>query len=397
MGRGVAYSTTEAAHLLNVPAEGMSAWAGEPDHFARRFAAEGGNARGFAQRRFFASYLGEMLAEAVATGRTKLAEATAISAARNGGWTVELTDDTSVEADVLVLAVGNQEPEGLGAFAGVGRRFVGNPWGGDARAAVKELAESGGAALIVGTGLTMVDLVLSLEAAGHQGRIVALARRGLIPRAHADFESAPVDREELPGGLRAMFRWLRRRSAEVGWRAAVDSLRPYSHELWQGLTLNEQQRFLRHARPWWDVHRHRIAPEVAATVANMIAAGQLEVVAGRVLSGRDVPDGVEVEYRRRGATQTRSESFEYIFNCTGPLHSITRSKDPLLRSLLGAGEVRPDHLGIGLEVSDECRAGTRLWALGPLTKGRYWEIIAVPDIREQAAAVADDIARELGA
>src|SRR5207302_72370 len=153
---------------------------------------------------------------------------------------------------------------------------------------------------------------------------------------------------------------------------------------------------LRHARPWWDVHRHRIAPEVAAIVAGMIAGGQLEVVAGRILSARDVHEGVEVEYRRRGATQNRIESFEYIFNCTGPLHSITRSKDSLLRSLLGAGEAQPDHLGIGLEVTDECRAGTRLWALGPLTKGRYWEIIAVPDIREQAAAVADDITRELG-
>jgi uncharacterized NAD(P)/FAD-binding protein YdhS len=397
MGRGVAYSTTEPAHLLNVRAEGMSAWAGEPDHFARRFETEGGTARGFAQRRFFATYLGEMLGAAIASGRTELAEATAVSALRDGGgWRVGFDDGTSAEAEALVLAVGNQEPEGLGAFAGVGRRFVRNPWGGDALAAVADLADSGGAALIVGTGLTMVDLVLSLDAAGHQGGIVALSRRGLIPRAHADFDAAPVDKNALPDGLRAMFRWLRRRSAEVGWRTAVDSLRPYSHELWQGLTLDEQERFLRHARPWWDVHRHRIAPEVASIVANMIAAGQLEVVAGRILSARDASEGVEVEYRRRGAPRSRTESFEYVFNCTGPLHSVTRTRDPLLRSLLGAEEVKPDHLGIGLEVSDECRAGSRLWALGPLTKGRYWEIIAVPDIREQAAAVADDIARELG-
>src|SRR5438270_6687293 len=172
----------------------------------------------------------------------------------------------------------------------------------------------------------MIDLVLSLDAAGHQGRILALSRRGLIPRAHADFDAAPVERQALPSGLGAMFRWLRRRSAEVGWRAAVDSLRPYSHDSWQGLTLDEQERFLRHARPWWDVHRHRIAPEVAAIVAGMIAGGQLEVVAGRILSARDVHEGVEIEYRRRGATQSRAEVFEYIFNCTGPLHSITRSK-----------------------------------------------------------------------
>jgi uncharacterized NAD(P)/FAD-binding protein YdhS len=398
MGKGVAYSTNEAAHLLNVRAEGMSAWAGDPNHFARRFEAEGGAARGFAQRRFFATYLGEILADAVNGGCTELCGASAVGAARtDDGWLISFDDGSSAETQALVLAVGNQEPEGLAAFAGVGQRFVGNPWGAAARAAVDDLAASGGAALIVGTGLTMVDLVLSLDAAGHNGRIVALSRRGLIPRAHADFEPASIDRAELPPGLRAMFRWLRRRSAEVGWRAAVDSLRPYSHHLWQALTHDEQRRFLRHVRPWWDVHRHRIAPEVAATVANMIAAGQLEVVAGRIITARDAPARVEVEYRRRGAGQNRTESFEYVFNCTGPLHSIARSKDPLLRSLLGAGEAQPDHLGIGLAIDGTCRAGEHLWAVGPLTKGRYWEIIAVPDIRDQAAAVADDIQRELEA
>jgi len=396
MGRGVAYSTTEAAHLLNVRAEGMSAMAGDPSHFADRFAEEGGSPRGFAQRRFFATYLGEILSKAVASGLVDLAEATAVSATRDGEqWTVSFNDGSFASADVLVLAVGNQEPEGLGAFAGVGRRFVGNPWGDAARAAVKDLAATGRAALIVGTGLTMVDLVLSLDASGYAGRIVALSRRGLSPRAHADFEPVPIESDALPRGLRQMFRWLRRRSAEVGWRAAIDSLRPHSHALWQSFTHDEQRRFLRHARPWWDVHRHRIAPEVASIVAGMIADGRLEIVAGRIQSAREAGGGIEVDYRRRGSAQDRTETFAYVFNCTGPLHSITRSRDPLLSSLLVAGEAKPDHLGIGLEISDDCRAGSRLWAMGPLTKGRYWEIIAVPDIREQAAAVAEDIQREL--
>jgi len=398
MGKGVAYSTTEEVHLLNVRAEGMSALAGDPGHFARRFEDEGGDSRGFAQRRFFATYLGEILNDAVSSGRTELAEATAISAAREAdGWKVGFADGSAVEADALVLAVGNQEPEALRAFADIGARFVGNPWGSDARAAVDNLARIDGAALIVGTGLTMVDLVLSLDAAGHRGRIVALSRRGLIPRAHADFDPAPVEKDQLPGDLRAMFRWLRKRSAEVGWRAAVDSLRPHSHPLWQSLGVDQQRRFLRHARPWWDVHRHRIAPEVAATVARMVADGRLEIVAGRIVSARETRVGIEVEYRRRRASAVHSMSFGYGFNCTGPLHSITRSKDPLLRSLLDHGEVEPDHLGIGLQIDGTCRAGEHLWAMGPLTKGRYWEIIAVPDIRDQAAEVAEDIQRELGA
>jgi uncharacterized NAD(P)/FAD-binding protein YdhS len=395
-GRGVAYSTTEDAHLLNVRAEGMSAWAGEPDHFAKRFASEGGEPRGFAQRRLFGRYLGEILDEAVDNGCVEVVHATAVQAQRHGdAWRVGLEDGSVLTADGMVLAVGNQEPEGLASFAKVGDRFIGNPWGDMARAAVQDLASAGGSALLIGTGLTMVDLVLSLDAAGHRGRIVALSRRGLAPRSHADFSPAPVERDELPHGLRSMFRWLRQRTAQVGWRAAVDSLRPHSHPLWQGLTVEEQRRFLRHARPWWDVHRHRIAPEVADTVARMVASGQLEILAGRIMAACETEDGISVQFRRRGHQGLQSETFAYAINCTGPLHSIARSRDPLLRSLLDAGAVQPDHLGIGLELEGTCRAGEHLWAMGPLTKGRYWEIIAVPDIREQAAEVAADIEQEL--
>jgi uncharacterized NAD(P)/FAD-binding protein YdhS len=398
-GRGVAYSTTEPAHLLNVRAEGMSAWAGEPDHFAERFEAEGGDRRGFAQRRLFGRYLGEILDEAVASGRTNLVRAHAVTAQRTcERWRIGLDDGSTVEAGAVALAIGNQEPEGLRAFDGAGKRYVANPWGDEARAAVRDLAASGGDALLIGTGLTMVDLVLSLDAAGHQGAILALSRRGQAPRAHADFEPAPVEADEVPHGrLSAMWRWLRRKSAEVGWRAAVDSLRPHSHPLWQSLDSEEQRRFLRHARPWWDVHRHRIAPEVAATIARLVGEGRLEIMAGRIVAAAGTPDGIDVELRRRGEKTQRRRTFAYAFNCTGPLHTVDHTRDPLLRSLLDAGETRPDQLGIGLEVDDKCRAGERLWALGPLTKGRYWEIIAVPDIREQAAEIAEDMARELQA
>jgi uncharacterized NAD(P)/FAD-binding protein YdhS len=396
-GKGVAYSTTEPAHLLNVRAEGMSAWAGEPDDFARRFEAEGGDRRGFAQRRLFGRYLGEILAEAVTSGHTELVHASAVAATRREGrWALELDDGTVIDAATIALAIGNQEPEALRAFDAAGDKFIANPWGAEARNAVDQLVRTGGDALLVGTGLTMVDLVLSLDAAGHQGGILALSRRGQIPRSHADFEPAPVDAAEVPHGrVRDIWRWLRRRSAEHGWRAAVDSLRPHSHSLWQSLDLQEQQRFLRHARPWWDVHRHRIAPEVAATVARLVGEGRLQIVAGRITGAEKNGDGVDVEYRRRGQQRSERRSFAFAFNCTGPLHAMERTRDPLLRTLLDTGAARPDQLGMGLAVDENSRAGERLWALGPLTKGRYWEIIAVPDIRDQAAAVAQDIAREL--
>jgi uncharacterized NAD(P)/FAD-binding protein YdhS len=398
MGRGVAYSTTEPAHLLNVRAEGMSAWAGEADHFAKRFEGEGGDKRGFAERRLFGRYLGEILDEAVVSGNAEVVHQAAIRASRAGdGWRIELDGGEIVQAEALALAVGNQEPEPLSAFGAAGNRFIRNPWGAEARTAVEELVETGQSALLVGTGLTMVDLVLSLESAGHRGRIVALSRRGLIPRSHADFDPATAERSELPDGdLLGLWRWLRKRGGEVGWRAAIDSLRPHSQALWQSLDGEAQRRFLRHARPWWDVHRHRIAPEVARTLAQLIGEGRLEVLAGRIISARNTGDGLEVDFRRRGAGQPQTASFAYAFNCTGPLHSIARTRDPLLRSLFDTGQIRADQLGVGLDVDDRSRAGGRAWALGPLTKGRYWEIIAVPDIREQAAAVADDIEQELG-
>ncbi len=398
MGRGVAYSTAEDAHLLNVRAEGMSALAGDSEHFSSWFEERGGDKRGFAQRRLFADYLGELLQAAVAGGQAKLIHSTAVQASRNGSWRIDLTDGQAVEAEVLVLAIGNQEPGSLRAFAGAGPRYVANPWGSQAQAAVRDLAETGGSALLVGTGLTMVDLVLSLEAAGHDGRVVAISRRGQMPRSHADFEPAPVERGDLPeGSVRDLSRWLRRRAAQVGWRAAVDSLRPHSHPLWQSLSPDQQRRFLRHVRPWWDVHRHRIAPEVAQLIAQLVAGGFLEVAAGRIVAAANNGDGIDVTIRRRGSDSDRTERFAYVFNCTGPLQAINRTKDPLLRALLDAGEVRADELEMGIAVDDRSRAegSERLWALGPLTKGRYWEIVAVPDIREQAAAVAEDIAREL--
>jgi uncharacterized NAD(P)/FAD-binding protein YdhS len=407
-GLGVAYSTEEPAHLLNVRAESMSAWADAPDHFTRWFTERGGDGRGFAQRRLFGAYLREILAQAASDGAVEAIAGSAVAAAPNdAGWTLALDDGRSLDCSALVLANGNQAPEPLGFAALAGDRMINNPWGAEAQAAVRDAAANGGDALLIGTGLTMVDLVLSLDAAGHRGKIVALSRRGLIPRGHADFTPAPVELADLPqGNVLGLWRWLRRRAGAVGWRAAVDSLRPHSHALWQGLAIGEQQRFLRHARPWWDAHRHRIAPEISQRLFEMVGEGRLEIIAGRIAAMEAVEGGIRVSVRRRGRqalpptpSRLREGEFAYAFNCTGPLGAVGRSRDPLLRGLLDDGGIRPDALGIGLDVDEHSRvAGSaRLWALGPLTKGRYWEIVAVPDIREQAAAVAEDIAREVGA
>jgi uncharacterized NAD(P)/FAD-binding protein YdhS len=315
-GRGVAYSTKEPAHLLNVRAEVMSAWSGAPDDFANWFEALGGGRRDYAERRLFGRYLCEVLRDA--GGCATLVNATAVRAEQDGCWRVHFDDGSQAQASALVLATGNQEPEPLRAFASVGARLIANPWSGEAQAAVREVAESGADVLSIGTGLTMVDLALSLDAAGHRGQLLAVSRRGLIPRAHADYEPAPVELAHVPrGNLRAIAGWLRKRSAEVGFRAAVDSLRPHTHPLWQSLDGDQHRRFLRHARPWWDVHRHRIAPQVGQTVQRMIAEGRLQVAAGRIADARDTGAAVEVTIRRRGTSQAQTFTAAYVFNCTG--------------------------------------------------------------------------------
>lgn len=398
MGRGVAYSTEDAAHLLNVRAEEMSALAAEPGHFAERFSEAGGSSQAFAQRRFYGRYLQELLLQAVDAGGVKPIAATALNASReSSAWHIELDDKTSLRARVLVLALGNEKPDTPRELAALGSRLIGDPWGRQAREAVKELAASGAPALIIGTGLTMVDLVLSLDAAAYAGKCVAVSRRGLTPRRHDDDSMEAADNESPPARLRTLARWVRKRGEQIDWRAAVDALRPHSHSLWQGFTVGEQRRFLRHVRPWWDVHRHRIAPEVASVLHDRIAAGSMEIIAGRIVSADSVPEGARVEYRRRGSAISQSSTFRYVFNSTGPLHAISRSANPLLRTLLDSGEVKVDQLGIGIDVDGTCRAGEHLWAMGPLTKGRYWEIVAVPDIREQAKSIADEIERELSA
>ncbi len=398
-GLGTAYSTSENAHLLNVIAAKMGAWADKPEDFADAVAAEY-EPDAYVPRRRYGEYLSAILHDARATGLVSLASSEARSAERDGdGWAVMLADGSRLTGQALVLALGNQPPLPPPlARALPPELFVNDPWSDAGRRAIVKGAASGGDVLLIGTGLTMVDMVLSLDEARLRGRITALSRRGLIPRAHAEHGVAPVTLEEVPqGSLRRLWRWVLNRGAAVGWRAAVDSLRPHSQLLWQSLSQAEQRRFLRHVRPWWDVHRHRIAPGVAGRIKRLVQLGQLEIVAGRVTDMWAGNQMVGVAIKGRGKAEPVEHQFALAVNCTGPLGSITASKDPLIRSLLEQGLAKPDALDLGLEVDGNSRipGAERAWAVGPLSKGRFWEITAVPDIRGQVAQVAYEIAEEL--
>jgi uncharacterized NAD(P)/FAD-binding protein YdhS len=403
-GRGVAYSTAHAEHLLNVRAGNMSALPDEPDHFTRWLAGRGLES-GFAPRAVYGDYLAGLLDEAKARAgdRLTILEGEAIDVVPDAdGAAVMLADGRAIRADTVALAPGNLPPlvpPGLDIEALPPGCYVSDPWAGDLDAGLG--AED--IVLVLGTGLTMVDVALLLDARGFTGRIVALSRRGLTPRAHAaDVLWAKRSERPVPAA-RAMLHDVRARAAAIGWRAAVDEMRPFTQGLWQAMPIAERQRFLRHVRPWWDVHRHRIAPHVATQLERMQREGRLEIVAGRIIGGGGDAGGeggqAWLRYVPRGDVEERRLAVRRIVNGTGPQGDLTRTAEPLLRALRDRGLIQPDPLRIGLDVDQESRAidiagasSDRLLVLGPMTRGAFWEIVAVPDIRRQAWSIARRLA-----
>jgi uncharacterized NAD(P)/FAD-binding protein YdhS len=395
--RGVAYSAAHPDHLLNVRAGNMSALPQDPDHFAHWLQQRHPElAGGFAPRLVYGDYLAELLSEAHKAAPTRLdvLQGEAIDLAPDGeGWLIHLADGRSISADAVILAPGNLPPhipDGVDVKVLPSGCFAAEPWSADVAAGLT----ADDLILVIGTGLTMVDIALLLDAQDFRGKILALSRRGLSPRAHAAVTPSVLDMRPSPTAL-GLLRHVRARSAAVGWRAAVDELRPYTEGLWTAAGMIERRRFLRHLRAWWDVHRHRIAPEVAEKIAAMQAAGRLEIMSGKLIAVmRDGPDAL-VSYRPRGTDDVQSLRVRRIINASGPQGDLLRTEEPLLRRLLARGLIQPDPLRIGIDVTQqsevigadgECRP--TLLALGPMTRGTFWEIVAVPDIRRQTWAVA---------
>ena len=418
-GRGPAYATGNPNHLLNVPAARMSAFHDQPGHFVewlrRQPAGEALVAQGFVPRRLFGAYVRHQLSEEMKQprheGRLELLRGDVLGLSQTGsGLTLALDGDRWLPADLAVLAVGNFPP---GPPAGAAPGFLDSalyrpdPWSPETLAGLDPDA----AVLLIGTGLTMVDLVVSLLDQGHRGPIQALSRRGLLPRRHAP-GAAPVPLSQaaapqaaaLPATLVELTRFLRAeaRQATAGgadWRAVVDRLRPFTQDLWQSLPAADKARFLRHLRPWWEVHRHRMAGPVADRIEAARAEGQLRLHTGRIQVLREEGGLAALTFRRRddGASQTLAGA--RVVNCAGPGCDYDRIGHPLVRALLDTGLARPDELRLGLDVTATCalrdrRGGIsrRLFAMGPVTKAAFWEITAVPDIRRQCEAVAEHIA-----
>ncbi|MBV8518684.1 MAG: FAD/NAD(P)-binding protein [Acidobacteria bacterium] len=394
--RGLAYGTPYGAHLLNVPASRMSALPDDPEHFVRWLRAHlpGANASTFAPRPLYGAYLSELLHDEAIAAHVERVGGTAIGLTRRESvWLVHLGDGRVLEARNVLLALGNlppHDPLHLGDDAPV--EYVRDPWG---AGAVYGLAPDA-PVLLVGTGLTMVDLALALRAEGHRGPLIALSRRGRLPRPHATSPPRPIEGTPDLASPRAALRWIRERLAEGhDFRAVVDSLRSHTPAIWQRWSRAQRASFLRHARNLWDVHRSRAAPEVAKAVEEMLASGALRIERGRLVRLTPVDGGLDVTWRRAGSDEETTLRVARAINCTGPATDYARVDLPLVVQLRRNGWLVPDPHGLGVETDPDGRLldvhGTPvegLFTLGTLRRPALWESIAIPEIREQAAALA---------
>jgi uncharacterized NAD(P)/FAD-binding protein YdhS len=413
--QGPAYATGNPSHLLNVPAGRMSAFHDRPADFLEWLSrqpeapAELGPAS-FVPRRQFGAYVRQLLHEELrrpdASDRLELVrgDVAAIEAEPHGPLSLCIGAERRITADLAVLAIGNfpPEPPSIADPSFFDTPFYRpDPWAGDALNALDPDA----AVLLIGTGLTMVDTVVSLEDAGHRGPIHALSRRGLMPLCHATGGPAPRrPGMAVPAGLTNSLRMLRAEARRAGregssWQASLDELRPFTRDLWQALSPEDRARFLRHLRPWWDVHRHRLAPAVSCRIEAARARGQLRIHAGRIDSITAGREAATLVYRPRGGAEKRTLAVARVVNCAGPACDFDRIPHPLVRRLLQDGLVRPDPHRLGLDVTSsgalKDRAGAisrQLFAVGPVTKGAFWEMTAVPDIRRQCELLAAQLA-----
>ena len=405
LGRGVAYGACGPDHLLNVPVSRMEI--GLTPRFAdwlqQRLTAiseallESGLdlSAAYVPRRLFGDYVEERINEALDSkalvGLTSMRGEVVRLLNDNRG--VLLTDGRQVVADIIVLAMGNLPPRAPGGpdtWLYDSGFFIPDPWALDAFSDI-DPAEP---LLLIGSGLTAVDISLRLAQQGHRGKLLAVSRRGLTPRCHAAGGAWPEFlHDKIPASPLALTKIMRRQivlagSQGIHWQRVFDAARPVVPSIWNGWSEFSRRQFLRHLRPRWDIHRHRMAPRVSDAFAELQNTGGLEVLPGRIAGYRPAGRLVEVTLRLRSGA-TRVFRAGHVINCTGPGGDFAKIGIPLIAELRDRKLAVADPLGVGVETRDCAvinsagETSTWLFALGPLTRPAWWEITAVPEINLQ--------------
>ncbi|OAH10963.1 FAD/NAD(P)-binding protein [Streptomyces jeddahensis] len=405
-GPGVAYGTPDPRHLLNVPAARMSAFPDDPGHFLRWLADRHPHAApgDFAPRREYGRYLTEVVERTTEACRHtrlhRVRDRVVAARERSSGPVLRLAGGGELRVDAAVLALGNPAPaqDWAGTQLKESGRFVADPW---APGALDALADEEDV-LLVGTGLTMVDLAVALA---RPDRVLnAVSRHGLLPQEHLPDAAPPAEPPDLDGahGLDALRRGVRRhlaasRRTRGDWRPGMDGLRPVTAALWQQLSAADRRRFLKEDLRTWEVHRHRIAPATAATLRELRASGRLRIGAGEVVRAVPCDDAVTV-----ALSDGRRLRVGAVVNCTGARTDLRRTDDPLVRCVLERGYARTGPADLGFDTSGDGRlvpaagaTAARLWTIGAARRGNLLETTAVPEIRAQAAEVAGSVLKAL--
>ncbi|CRI59803.1 FAD/NAD(P)-binding protein [Pseudomonas sp. CCOS 191] len=409
--RGLAYSCSNDSLLLNVPAGNMSAFADRPSHFLEfcRQKSPSVRADSFVPRRLYGAYLEHELLQAMAEqpGRLHLqtGEAEAVTPLSGGqGYAVRLADGQRLTAQHVVLALGHQRPRQSLIDMPEGETLI-DPWD---FTRISNLPP-GAPVLILGTGHTAVDALFHLAEHTQPSQVLMVSRRGLLPHAHRLNTTAPssVYPSYLAAAsptVRSLMRSLRDEiTNQDDWRDVLNQLRPHIPTLWQTLPTAERRRFLRHAVAFWDIHRHRLAPQAAQRLRGLLDDGKVRVQGARLLSVHKTNEGyLKIEIRPRGKLTTQTVEAVAIINCTGPEMAIGPHSSPLLRQLARDGWLNTDPCALGLKTNEQRqlidvrgKAVDNLWYIGPMLKAEYWEAIAVPELRVHAQQLANTLAARL--
>lgn len=401
-GRGVAYGTSDPQHLLNVPAIKMSLDPDDPGAFLRFALDRGLRARptDLLPRALYGEYLAWSLEEEARArpGRLRVASAEAVDVDDGG---VQLADGRRLPADQVVLATGHLQPrwpEGIPELVRGDPRLTRDAW---EPGALDELSRDA-RVLVVGMGLTAVDVLLSLRGQGHRGPVLAISRGGRWPEAHLPgvFWTGPAPSLPLPAPreAEALAWWLRAaiveaEAAQIPWQAVIDALRPEIPAIWAALPEAERGVFLARYRARWELLRHRASASTLASLSFWESTGQLQALAAEIRAVQATPEGLCVDLGTE--TGPRIVTVDRVILCTGADTDIRRAANPALRALLARGRIQADPLGLGLEVDAHGRAlnaegqvNPRLWVLGAARRPRLWETTAVPELARQAATLA---------
>lgn len=417
MGRGLAYGTNSAAHLLNVPAGNMSAYAEQSDHFLNYCNSKGLNvtASSFVPRQVYGEYLSDILkqAEEKSGGGMSFQQISAeVLGIRYQDDQFEITvkDGTRLHAAHAVLALGNFSPavpHELKALQG-SCYYIQDPWAAQINQKPLEPNES---VLLIGTGLTALDTATRLLQEGHLGSIYMLSRRGLLPLPHRrGSRQAALDypvQEDLLQSHPSVLNYSRIlrgiiKRTKCDWRDVIAAIRPITDKLWLRLNRCERSRFLRHIQPYWDIHRHRVAPDSFDVFKASCASRQVKPFAGRIQSFSISDDHLSLLIKPRSSESAIEIEVHRIINCTGPNTNLELVNEPLINQLKDSNLALQDEHKLGLLVNDDLtlenelpEGGASLSYIGPMLKAKYWEATAVPELRKYAAELAASIAHRL--